>query len=344
MLYFSLSHRTSLFLTNEGSANRALAARVLLTLVLLLTGLTEGQATVCSSTGNGLWTHPSSWSCGVVPVAGDTVHINENDTITIDQNIQYAGDILTVHIYGVLHFLDGGSKINLPCGSTIWIMVGGMVHTTGTGQGSSQTVRICNITYWTHDDGDIGGFEVWPAVPLPVELVTFTAQTSGNGALISWATGSEVDVDHYRIHAIYPNEEEQLVSTLSAAGTSNTFTSYEIQDGKDVPGVRYYRLVEVDVSGEWFDLGLRSVNIRPAEHATCKQQVIGNGITHLIIPSVGNGAGPVDVFSLDGRRTEVNATWLYDGSTALVQAHTLKAGYYIAHTNMGACLFKGGSL
>ncbi|MES2778330.1 MAG: T9SS type A sorting domain-containing protein [Bacteroidota bacterium] len=90
--------------------------------------------------------------------------------------------------------------------------------------------------------------------PLPVELVFFTAQKSGNDVGLNWTTASEVNSDYFEIEKSYDNKNFNKVDYVEALGNSNQSNSYAYTDFSAFTSdkhVIYYRLKLVDKDGSF---------------------------------------------------------------------------------------------
>lgn len=252
--------------------------------LLLISMGGSAQAGQCTSLQNGNWNQASTWSCGRVPTGGDTVTILLGDTVYVTQNHSYTGAALQIKVYGVWYFSGGGSKITLPCGSHVEIMLGGLLLPNSNSGGHSETVRICNTTWWYYDQGPQSGYQIWPPPVLPVELVTFEGSVSGSTTLLQWITATENNSDHFELWRSRDMIDRELVDVLQARGQSLIITSYTVLDYPGVPGVWYYHLVGEDQDGSRSELGTVSVLLRDqASGIDCRPNPVDE--YHLMITS-----------------------------------------------------------
>jgi hypothetical protein len=215
------------------------------------------HARICTSTGNGNWTTESTWSCPGVPMPGDTVIIQAAHTVTLGSNLNFSGEPMHIMVYGTWNFSGGGSKISLPCGSYIEILDDGVINPDPSYQGFSETVRICNVTYWNTMDGPQTGYQIWPGppTPLPVSLLSFSAFQVDAQVQLAWSTGSERDVEAFLVQRIAASDGEvHLVGRLPAAGNSIHVQEYTLADRPTRPGRYYYQLIELDLDGSEHEL------------------------------------------------------------------------------------------
>lgn len=86
-------------------------------------------------------------------------------------------------------------------------------------------------------------------VPLPVELVTFTAHCSENGIVINWQTASETNAAYFTLEKSGNGIDYTPITQVNAQGNSNTLTNYQSID-ENINGISYYRLIQYDFNGE----------------------------------------------------------------------------------------------
>jgi len=88
--------------------------------------------------------------------------------------------------------------------------------------------------------------------PLPVELVSFTAEPLGADALLKWATASEKNNDRFEVEASADGRSFRRIGQVPGHGSSTQPHAYQLTDAAiaryGVPTV-YYRLRQVDLDG-----------------------------------------------------------------------------------------------
>ncbi len=222
-------------------------------------------ATYCVSKGTGNWENAATWSCGHVPVCGDSIKILSTHTITITAQENYGSPCIKkmyINIYGILTFKNG-SKIFLPVGSAMIIQSGGQLK-PGTGGGSSNLVNIGSVTVWNSTSGTDFGYAVLGlvSIPLPIELIKFEVQANDNSVAINWATASETNNDFFTIENSRDAITFRKVSSIKGAGNSTNFLNYNLIDNKPLPGDSYYRLSQTDFDGttSYFNLAKATFN------------------------------------------------------------------------------------
>lgn len=86
-------------------------------------------------------------------------------------------------------------------------------------------------------------------VPLPVELVSFSAKYDNKQVVVRWATASEKDAANFSVERSSDGKNFSSVALVPAAGTSATRREYEAIDRSMRSGLNYYRLKQTDLDG-----------------------------------------------------------------------------------------------
>jgi len=86
--------------------------------------------------------------------------------------------------------------------------------------------------------------------PMPIELLSFSAEPAGKKALLKWATASETNNDYFTVERSSNAIEFYAVGTLEGAGSSKTTLHYSFYDDAPLSGLNYYRLKQTDYDGK----------------------------------------------------------------------------------------------
>lgn len=86
--------------------------------------------------------------------------------------------------------------------------------------------------------------------PLPIELVSFTANSERNGTVqLDWATASEWDNRYFEVERSDDLSNWSVIGRVEAVGHSNALVEYDAIDELPLRGTNYYRLRQVDLDG-----------------------------------------------------------------------------------------------
>jgi len=99
-------------------------------------------------------------------------------------------------------------------------------------------------------------------IPLPVELLSFTATPGNNLVTLEWVTASEKDNSHF---VVYRDNEKLIdIPTQAVGGESSEPLTYNYKDSQVTNGLEYtYQLTAMDINGVETDV-LSEVEVVPA--------------------------------------------------------------------------------
>ncbi|MGI4885113.1 MAG: T9SS type A sorting domain-containing protein [Janthinobacterium lividum] len=89
-----------------------------------------------------------------------------------------------------------------------------------------------------------------PLSPLPVQLVSFTAQLRNKQVNLNWVTASEKNSRSFEVERSSNGQKFTTVLTKAAQGNTSARTTYDAVDRQPLPGLSYYRLKQIDIDGK----------------------------------------------------------------------------------------------
>lgn len=137
----------------------------------------------------------------------------------------------------------------------------GATQVTGAIDDGSNTYRFNNVTaisdnsYFTLASLDIVD------TPLPIELISFSAQEGPNEVTIRWETASETNNSHFTVERSANARDWDEIRLIAGAGNSSTIIQYEITDDNPLYGRSYYRLKQTDFNGTFTYSEVQSVYV-----------------------------------------------------------------------------------
>lgn len=129
----------------------------------------------------------------------------------------------------------------------------GVFATGATSVNSTTYNNTTDIIEFDYDFGAATGFYFTLATtnmsnaPLPIELISFEAIPTNEGAVVRWATESELNSDYFVVQVSQDGTSWGDVTTVKGQGTKKARTDYEILDANPFIGRSYYRLKQVDL-------------------------------------------------------------------------------------------------
>jgi len=116
---------------------------------------------------------------------------------------------------------------------------------------STYTYRVFAYNPW----GQNGSNTATIAVPVPVELISFTADVDNNVVTLFWQTATETNNSGFEIERLQDYKIEELqewkrIGFVEGEGTTTEIQSYSFTD-KPEPGKYKYRLKQIDYDGSF---------------------------------------------------------------------------------------------
>jgi len=230
-----------------------------ITVFINLSTPTKVLAASGTAIASGDWNAPSTWSfSGVnrVPTCGDIVNIPLTKTVTVNsqENLAGCGSPIIINVDGVLQFTNG-NKLDLPCGSYVFIKLTGIVKKSTAGGGTSTLISICNVDLWKAGDGPLPGIDTLyvpgGASSLPIKLIYFKAKLENNTVNFDWATAAEINNNFFTVEKSSDGTNFEALFTKPGAGNSTTNIYYSANDDNPLGGYSYYRLKQTDYDGHY---------------------------------------------------------------------------------------------
>ncbi len=144
---------------------------------------------------------------------------------------------------------------------------------------------------------------------LPVKMINQKVKCTSTGAIIEWATATEINNDYFEIQKTEDLKEWKFVNSIIGAGNSNNLNEYQIMDETLGEKVTYYRIKQVDKDGQYEYFDVLSI--------LCK---LGNSKLEIIGVNAGNFSLNI-YFKTDGFEPVLAS--LYDLSGKLINTVTI---------------------
>jgi hypothetical protein len=180
---------------------------------------------------------------------------------------------------------------------------------------------------------------------LPVELMEFVAEPAGREVMVSWATGSEQNSDHFMVERSTDGEHFEAIGRVGAAGTSGMTLRYTWPDKHPVQGWNYYRLKQVDIDGTSAYSPVRSVFMSDRPSTIEVYPNPANDVVNIVLDEL---SGQRDllwrVLDASGRVViEGSQQLAFDANRMSIPVERLDAGSYVVAitTTQGTALGQG---
>ncbi len=139
--------------------------------------------------------------------------------------------------------------------------------------------------------------------PLPIELLSFTAEPDGQVVDLAWVTATEQDNDRFVVERSADAAVFQAVLEMAGAGNSSSTLHYTGVDPRPLEGLSYYRLKQIDLDGAFSYSNVVAVQ-RPTYQGDAHVVLYPNpstGDLNVRIPGASEQALVVRLFDATGR-------------------------------------------
>jgi hypothetical protein len=176
----------------------------------------------------------------------DTVFYSQSDTLTAVELTWMGIELDTPFPYDpskslILRVGQCGSA-----GSSIMRILQNALSNTGFRRVWS--VGGCPFTPYNGGDRSIVNFGI-DVVPVPVELISFSATTDSKNVILNWSTATEINNSGFEIERRYDKTDWLEIGFVPGHGTTTEKQNYSYIDQNVNAGIYSYRLKQVDFDG-----------------------------------------------------------------------------------------------
>ncbi len=314
----------------DGTGNQAGIFSFLLTLLVLLIS-NPARATTRTAVADGGWGTAATWSPSGVPVSGDDIIIPSGITVTLGVVRDLRGPQITViSVWGTLDFNLGGIRLDNVDGDKIQVMSGGTIAPEGWvffGNEIVPSITISNTAGFPSNGPMVGPITLQNSV-IPIELISFAANTESYGVDLNWSTASEKNFDFFQIERASDGISFETIGTVSGAGFSTTRLYYSFVDEEVRSGKFYYRLKNVDRDGSFEYSNIVSIEKRSANWVSVYPNPLNSDQTVEIAFHTAEVA-PVNMSMVDMHGRPVSQSILQQTKNQVSLGNNVPTGVYL---------------
>ncbi len=197
---------------------------------------------------------PSNWQFN--PSAG-TVNVTLGSDI---QNISMAVSSSTITVS--LSTANGNVRMNTVdeikiSGIQVQPIDGNYADTSGEILQTSAASGTAKINGIVDDVTSFGSLSMDPGTPMPVELVSFTADLDGSTVCLNWTTATEINNYGFEVQRLSGDNNWDVLGFVQGHGNSNSYKNYEfvddlssLADYSQIESLEY-RLKQLDTDGSF---------------------------------------------------------------------------------------------
>ncbi len=168
---------------------------------------------------------------------------------------------------------------------------------------------------------------------LPIELMSFQAQVSDFGALLSFSTATEINNDYFSIERSTNGRDFVEIGQLQGSGTSYSPQSYRFSDERPEKGRNYYRLKQVDFDGKFTYSNIIQVTFGRASQMTLAPMPATETLV-LQLEKALREDGFYQIFDLNGRLL-ISGQMPAETKEQSIQINDLAEGAYLLRLAVG---------
>lgn len=199
----------------------------------------------------------------------------------------------------------------------------------GGGTFSGDIITFTGVNLQNGDRFTLGNTDL--SNPLPVELVSFTAEAKEAEVHLRWTTASELSNDYFTVQRSPDAERWEEVTRVEGAGTTADKHDYETVDGLPYTGVSYYRLKQTDLDGRFTYSSVQRVEIRDPYYL----KVYPNPSSGTFTVATGFDLEPGNVRLMNMLGQEIPVQFISNGSSNTLQPQVIAPGVYILQIQKG---------
>jgi hypothetical protein len=193
------------------------------------------------------------------------------------------------------------------------------------------TGNVANFSNVTLSDGSVFAIitNASGPTPLPVNWISFTAQSNGNDVDLNWVVANNQQASTYEIDHSLNGVNFSKIGVVQNAAEQ---TAYSFVHSGAGPGQHYYRIQEFDLDGKSIDSKIVSASIGAGDFsvAVLNNPAAGNTDAQLQINAVSSGTALIELWTVGGSRLSLQQEAIGMGpNTISVPMSKLASGSYV---------------
>ncbi len=188
--------------------------------------------------------------------------------------------------------------------------------------------------YNLEDNTDGFGIGNIGSTTLPVELIYFGAEKTSNSVTLNWITASEINNDYFILEHSKDGKNFEEIATVDGSGNSNLTLDYSYEDKRELEGINYYRLRQVDFDGKETTFSIVSVNCGINDKLEGNVYV-DNTILNVELNSESYDATMIRLIDINGRNMQFVISKTQGPNTVKFDMSDLARGIYFVRIERG---------
>jgi hypothetical protein len=105
-----------------------------------------------------------------------------------------------------------------------------------------------------------------PPTPLPIEMLHFDGDCSGNSVVLKWSTATETNNDFFTVERSIDGTTFSAIGNADGAGNSTLVLHYQFSDTDPFAGTNYYRIKQTDFNGQFSYSKIIAIDTKDCEN------------------------------------------------------------------------------
>jgi len=169
-------------------------------------------------------------------------------------------------------------------------------------------------------------------VPLPIELISFSANCQNQNIIIKWTTASENNNDYFSLEHSTDAANWIIIKIVNGAGNSSTVQNYSFTDSLTQNAVSYFRLKQTDFDGK--SKYSKVITIRSCKENLTPDNLIiypnpAKGIINFLFNGDIGQVRSIEVFNVLGERVYYSVRY-----QSYIDLTNKSNGIYFVHFNL----------
>jgi Secretion system C-terminal sorting domain len=169
-------------------------------------------------------------------------------------------------------------------------------------------------------------------IPLPIELLSFSANCYNQNIVITWSTATENNNDYFTIEQSADAANWILIKTVDGAGNSSTLRNYSFTDSITQNAISYFRLKQTDFDGK--SKYSKVITIRNCKENSALNSLViypnpAGGIINFLFNGDTRQVRSIEVFNVLGERVYSSNRY-----QSFIDLTNKSSGIYFVHFNL----------
>jgi len=175
------------------------------------------------------------------------------------------------------------------------------------------------------------------AAPLPIQLLSFTAQCNNGLANIEWSTATETNNNYFTIQKTEDGLHYVTVGIVKGAGTSSVQHNYSLIDNAPYSGTSYYSISQTDYDGTTTQKG--SIVYQSCAGNDFINAFAANGFINADIQTSSGGTYTITLMNMLGQTLFQQTKQVSAGLNTFKLPASFSPGIYILRISNGVKVF-----